>query len=103
MSSPARALRTEERDERVILGVTRNQRYRFYLWSAVVLAVGFLGWALFYLKPHRWYTYTDQIAFEQRAGDVELGYVLWENAEEAKSGLSSSDEIGTPVISSSGA
>ena len=71
----------DDRDpDRRILGVTRRQRFRAYFWIGVVLMVGFLIWALFYLRPDRWYTYTDQVAFEQVARDVEPGYVLWEQA-----------------------
>ena len=32
-----------------------------------ILVIGFLVWALIYLRPHRWHTYTDQVAFEQVA------------------------------------
>lgn len=103
MSNRATAPSEDESEDRIILGVTRKQRYRFYLWSGILIVIGFLLWALIYLKPHRWYTYTDQIAFEQRARDVDLGFVLWEAAEEAGSGFSTTDTVGTPAISSNGA
>ena len=61
--------------ERMILGVTRKQRFRAYFWMAVVLVFVFLLWSLFYLRPDRWHTYTDQIAFNQVARDVTPGYV----------------------------
>lgn len=88
--------------ERRILGVTRKQRFRAYFWLGTTLVVGFLLWALVYLRPDRWYTYTDG-AFSQAARDVELGYVLWEEAEQAGDGFAPEDDIGTPVISSNGA
>ena len=88
--------------ERRILGVTRQQRFRAYFWLGVALVAGFLIWALVYLRPDRWYTYTDG-TFSQVARDVELGYVLWEKAEPAGSGFAPEDDIGTPVISSNGA
>ncbi|HCQ39070.1 MAG TPA: hypothetical protein DIV39_07930, partial [Verrucomicrobiales bacterium] len=56
--------------DRMILGVTRKQRFRLYFWLAVVLVSAFLLWSLFYLRPDRWHTYTDQIAFNQVARDV---------------------------------
>lgn len=90
-------------EDRRILGVTRKQRFKIYFWSGLVLVIGFLVWALIYLQLPRWYTYTDQVAFEQVARDVDLGYVLWENAEPAASGFAAGDDIGTPVISSNGA
>ncbi len=94
----------DDRDpDRRILGVTRRQRFRAYFWIGVILMVGFLIWALFYLRPDRWYTYTDQVAFEQVARDVEPGYVLWEKAEPVGSGLAPGDDIATPVVSSNGA
>ena len=93
----------DDRDsERRILGVTRKQRFRFYFWLGVILVVGFLLWALIYLRPDRWHTYTDGV-FSQVARDVEPGYVLWEEAEPAGSGFAAEDDIGTPVISSDGA
>ena len=89
--------------ERMILGVTRKQRFRAYFWMAVLLVFVFLLWSLFYLRPDRWHTYTDQIAFNQVARDVTPGYVLWEDAEPAGSGFGPEEDIGTPVISSNGA
>jgi len=89
--------------DRRILGVTRKKRFRAYFWTGVILVVGFLIWALFYLRPDRWHTYTDQVSFEQVARDVEPGYVLWEKAEPAGSGLAPGDDIATPVVSSNGA
>ena len=89
--------------DRMILGVTRKQRFRLYFWLAVVLVSAFLLWSLFYLRPDRWHTYTDQIAFNQVARDVTPGYVLWEQAEPAGSGFGPEEDISTPVISSNGA
>lgn len=103
MSNQATASSGDENDDRVILGMTRKQRFRVYLWSAIAIVVCFLIWALVYLRPDRWYTYTDQVAFEQRARDVDLGFVLWEKAEPAASGFASTDDVATPVISSNGA
>ncbi len=90
-------------DERIILGLNRRQRYRIYAWGVVVLLAGFLVWALIYLQPHRWYKYTDQVAFEQVGRDVDLGYVLWDEAERSESGFVTTDEVGQPAISSDGA
>ena len=89
--------------DRMILGTTRKQRFRFYFWLAVTLVVVFLLGALIYLRPDRWHTYTDGIAFQQVARDVTPGYVLWEEAEPAGSGFAPGDDISTPVISSNGA
>jgi hypothetical protein len=62
------------------LGLTRRQRLKIYLWIALALLVGFLIWTWIYLQPSRWYKYTDHVAFEQVARDVELGHVVWEPA-----------------------
>ena len=67
--------RNNTNPDRMILGVTRKQRFRLYFWLAVALVSGFLLWSLFYLRPDRWYTYTDQVAFNQVARDVTPGYV----------------------------
>jgi Tol biopolymer transport system component len=93
----------KDQRERVILGLTRKQRFRIYLGGAIALTLVFLVWSVVYLNFSRWYTYTDQVAFEQVARDVDLGYVVWEPAEQAGSGFQNGEHVGTPVISSNGA
>jgi hypothetical protein len=62
------------------LGLTRRRRMSIYLWLAVAIVLGYLVWAWIYLQPTRWYKYTDHVAFEQVARDVEVGHVVWEPA-----------------------
>ena len=85
------------------LGLTRARRYKFYAWSSLVLLLAGVGWAWWYLRPERWYKYTDQVAFEQVARDVQPGYVLWEAATPTGEGIGAGDEIRQPTISSDGA
>ncbi len=101
--SPAAATGGGEPGKRPFLGLTRRQRIRIYLWSALALAVGFLVWAWIYLQPARWYTYTDQVAFRQVARDVELGHVVWEPARPEGGGLNAANPIHDPAVSSDGA
>ena len=84
----------------LILGLNRRQRVRIYMWSALVLIVGFLIWMWSYLQPSRWYKYTDHVAFEQVARDVELGHVIWEPAVPE---LETEDMILQPTISADSA
>ena len=37
-----------------------------------------------YLRPERWYSYTDKTSIQKSAKDVELGYVAWEKAQPAE-------------------
>jgi hypothetical protein len=83
-------------------GLDRRRRFKIYRWSALLLLVGAAGWALWYLRPERWYSYTDQVAFEQVARDVKPGFVLWEKAEPAGEGIAPDEAIGQPTISSDG-
>jgi len=87
---------------KAFLGLTRARRYRIYAWSAVALVLAGLIWSWSYLRPERWYKYTDQVAFEQVARDVQPGYVLWEKAEPAGEGIAPADDIRQPTISSDG-
>lgn len=89
-----------EAQRKPFLGLTRKRRYRIYAWSAVGLVVAGLIWSWFYLRPERWYKYTDQVAFEQVARDVKPGYVLWEKATPTGEGIAPADEIRQPTISS---
>jgi len=91
--------------DRKILGTTRKQRYRIYLWGAVLMVLAYLGWSIHFLRPASWYRYTDQVAFEQVARDVEPGFVIWESAapEEGIAGDASSGMLGQPSISADGA
>lgn len=84
------------------LGLDRRRRFKIYRWSALLLLVGAAGSALWYLRPERWYSYTDQVAFEQVARDVKPGFVLWEKAEPAAEGIAPDEAIGQPTISSDG-
>ena len=87
---------------KAFLGLTRARRYRIYAWSALVLLLAGVGWTWWYLRPERWYKYTDQVAFEQVARDVRPGYVLWEPATQAGEGLGVGDDLRQPTISSDG-
>ena len=89
--------------DKTLLGLTRKQRFRVYRWSAVLAVVAAIGWALAYLQPHRWYTYTDVVSFEQVSRDVEVGYVLWEPAEALGDALQGDQPVYDPTVSSDGA
>ena len=94
----------DERDEdRVILGVSRKTRFRIYFWAAVAIVAVCAGWAVSYLRPHTWYKYTDQVAFEQEARQVDPGFVIWDEAEPMKNGFEATKQTGQPAISSDGA
>ena len=84
------------------LGLTRARRYKFYAWSALALVLAGAGWTWWYLRPERWYKYTDQVAFEQVARDVRPGYVLWETATPAGEGIGPGDDLRQPAISADG-
>jgi hypothetical protein len=90
------------RERKALLGLDRRRRFKIYRWSVVLLLVGAAGWVLWYLRPERWYSYTDQVAFEQVARDVKPGFVLWQKAEPAGEGIERNDAIGQPAISSDG-
>lgn len=87
---------------KALFGLNRRRRFKIYGWSALLLLVLAAVWVLWYLRPERWYSYTDQVAFEQVARDVTPGFVLWDNAEPAGEGIASDDAIGQPSISSDG-
>ncbi len=88
---------------KAFLGLTRGRRYQIYAWSALALVLAGAAYTWWYLRPDRWYKYTDQVAFEQVARDVKLGYVLWEPAAPAGEGIAAGDDIRQPAISSDGA
>ena len=83
--------------------LNRSRRFKFYGWLALILVIAAGGCAWWYLRPERWYTYTDQVAFEQVARDVKLGFVLWDDATPIGAGLGPEDVISQPAISSDGA
>ena len=87
---------------RTILGLDRKRRFKLYAWLSgiIVLTGGIL--AVAYLQPHRWYTYTDVVSFEQVARDVKVGFVLWKDAEPVSAGLLPEDIVSEPSISSDG-
>jgi hypothetical protein len=87
---------------KAFLGLTRARRYKIYAWSALALLLAGVVWTWWYLRPERWYKYTDQVAFEQVARDVRPGYVLWEKATPAGEGIAPADDIRQPTISSDG-
>lgn len=86
---------------RLIFGLTRQQRFRIYRRGAALLAACLVVWAWLYLRPYRWYKYTDQVAFEQVARDVRPGFVAWEAAGLAGEGLDGV-EISQPAASADG-
>jgi len=88
---------------KTLLGLTRKQRLRVYRWSALLGVVAALVWAFVYLQPHRWYTYTDVVSFEQVSRDVKVGYVLWEPAEPLDEMLPGDQQVLDPTVSSDGA
>jgi hypothetical protein len=81
----------------------RRKRFRFYRWCALLLLVAGAVWTWNYLRPERWYKFTDQVSFEQIAKDVELGFVLWEPAELVVDGIDEGKDVSQPAISSDGA
>lgn len=86
----------------IIFGFTRRQRFAFYRWLSFGLVVFSVFSVYVYLQPHRWYTYTDVVSFQQSAHDVRVGYVLWQPAESFLEGLSSRDLIAEPCLSADG-
>lgn len=88
--------------DKTLLGITRAQRFRLYRWAAVLAVVAAIGWAFMYLQPHRWYTYTDVVSFEQVSRDVKVGYVLWEPAMPLKDLTHEGQPIVDPTLSSDG-
>ncbi|MBT4667427.1 MAG: hypothetical protein HOB63_13010, partial [Opitutae bacterium] len=84
------------------LGFTRRRRYKIYAWGALAIVLAAAIWSLSYLEPWRWHKYTDSIAVEKVARDVEPGYVLWEKAEAVSEVNASGDYIDQTVISSDG-
>ncbi|MBG30474.1 MAG: hypothetical protein CMI31_10810 [Opitutae bacterium] len=93
----------EEEDERIIFGLTQRQRYKVYAWGALAIVVGAFVWSLSYLRPWRWHTYTDDIRVKKVARDVELGYVLWEDAKPVDGEIADDNFVNQTVISSDGA
>lgn len=89
-------------ERKALFGLDRRCRFKIYGWATVLLIVGAVGWSMWYLRPERWFTYTDQVAFEQVARDVKPGFVLWEKAEPAGEGIGLNEAIGQPTISSDG-
>ena len=87
---------------RTILGFNRDQRFRFYRWLGIAIVLFGGVWMFAYLQPQRWYKYTDVVSFEQVARDVEVGYVLWKNAEAVTAGVLPADIVSEPSISSDG-
>ncbi len=86
-----------------VLGLTKKRRYKIYAWGALVLLLSAVVLTGLYLRPDRWYTYTDQVAFEQVAQDVKPGYVVWDPAQAVTELIGAKDMIGQPAISSDGA
>lgn len=89
--------------EKTLAGLTRAHRIRIYKWAALLAVVASVIWALAYLRPHRWYTYTDVVSFEQVARDVQVGYVLWEPAESLANQLPDDLPVSDPSLTSDGA
>jgi hypothetical protein len=89
-------------ETRMILGFNRDQRFRFYRWLAIAIVLFGGVWMFAFLQPQRWYKYTDVVSFEQVARDVEVGYVLWKNAEAVTAGVLPEDIVSEPSISSDG-
>ena len=90
------------KETRMILGFNRDQRFRFYRWLGIAIVLFGGVWMFAYLQPQRWYKYTDVVSFEEVASDVEVGYVLWKNAEAVTAGVLPADIVSEPSISSDG-
>ena len=86
-----------------VLGLRKKRRYKIYAWGALILLLSAVVLTGLYLRPDRWYTYTDQVAFEQVAQDVKPGYVVWDPAQAVTELIGVKDMIGQPAISSDGA
>ena len=91
-----------EEESKPFLGLTRRRRYKIYAWGALAIVLAAAISSLSYLEPWRWHKYTDSIAVEKVARDVEPGYVLWEKAESVSKVNASGDYIDQTVISSDG-
>jgi hypothetical protein len=87
---------------KAFLGLNRKRRFQIYGWLAVALVLGAATWTYAYLEPHRWYKYTDVVSLEQVARDVEVGYVLWKDAERVEAGVLPADIVSEPTLSSDG-
>ncbi len=103
MSSSEPIVPDPKETSRVLLGLTKKRRYKIYAWSALLLVLSVIVLTWFYLRPERWYTYTDQVAFEQVARDVKPGYVVWDPAQAVTEVIGVEGIIGQPAISSDGA
>lgn len=103
VSDPNKKKKDERDPDRRILGVTRKQRFKAYGWGALILFLAGAIWAWSYLRPERWYKYTDQVAFAQVARDVKLGYVLWDESARIDNVVDEEELLGEPAISSDGA
>ena len=86
-----------------VLGLRKKRRYKIYAWGALILILSAVVLTGLYLRPDRWYTYTDQVAFEQVAQDVKPGYVVWDPAQAVTELIGAEDMIGQPAVSSDGA
>ncbi len=87
----------------VIFGLDRRRRFKIYRWGALSILAGFGLWALFYLRPTRWRKYTDGVAFEQVARDVEVGRVAWEPGAPAGDIDPEGPPVRDPAVSVDGA
>lgn len=87
---------------RAFLGLTRSRRFTIYAWLIFAVLLGAGIWMFAFLQPHRWYTYTDVVSFEQVARDVKPGYVVWQDAEPVAEGVLPDDVVSEPCISSDG-
>ena len=94
----------EETDTKgkVLFGLTRKRRYKIYAWGALAIVLGTIIWSLSYLRLWNWHKYTDKIAVEKVAREVELGYVLCDKAEAVSEGITEENFIDQTVISSDG-
>ena len=92
----------DEQSKKPILGLDRRRRMKIYGWATLVAVIAAMVAAWIYLRPDRWYKYTDQVAFEQVAQDVELGFVLWENSSAMTNVIDVQGGINEPAISSDG-
>ena len=92
-----------DKSSKVILGLDSKQRIKIYLWGTLglFLAAIILTWA--YLRPERWYSYTDKTSIQKSAKDVELGYVAWEKAQPAEGMGSNPINVKETSISADGA
>lgn len=91
-----------DENDSTIMGLTRARRFKIYRYLAASLVVVFGIWMYTYLTPHRWYTYTDVVSFKQSAHDVQVGYVLWEDAKQLGDGVLPNDIVSEPCVSSDG-